>query len=202
MMRRLFAAMYERVGKGSEEAGLREERRRLLSEAIGSTIEIGAGTGLNASLYPAAVTRLVLTEPDRHMRARLTRRVGDAAPSAEVVDASAEHLPFAAGTFDTAVVTLVLCSVDDQQAALQEIARVVKPGGRLLFLEHVRSEDDRVARLQDRVRPFCNLVGCNPNRRTLAAIEASAFAVESVRHGEVPRAPKFERPLIVGTARR
>jgi ubiquinone/menaquinone biosynthesis C-methylase UbiE len=202
MMRRLFAAMYERVGKGSEEAGLREERRRLLSEATGSTIEIGAGTGLNASLYPAAVTRLVLTEPDRHMRARLARRVGDAAPSAEVVDASAEHLPFAAGTFDTAVVTLVLCSVDDQQAVLHEIARVVKPGGRLLFLEHVRSEDDKVARLQDRVRPFCNLVGCNPNRQTLAAIEASAFAVESVRHGEVPRAPKFERPLIVGTARR
>jgi ubiquinone/menaquinone biosynthesis C-methylase UbiE len=202
MLRRLFAAMYEKVGKGSEDAGLREERRRLLATAEGATIEIGAGTGLNVRLYPATVTRLVFTEPDRHMRARLIRRVEETSPTAEVVDASAEHLPFADGTFDTAVVTLVLCSVGDQQAALQEIARVVKPGGRLLFLEHVRSEDAKVARSQDRIRPFYNLVGCNPNRNTLAAIEASAFTVESVQHGEVPKAPKVERPLIVGSARR
>ena len=202
MMRRLFAAMYERVGKGSEEAGLREERRRLLAVATGSTIEIGAGTGLNVSLYPGAVTRLVLTEPDRHMRTRLARRVEETSREAEMIDAPVERLPFPDATFDTAVVTLVLCSVDDQKVALQEIARVVKPGGRLLFLEHVRSADDKVARSQDRIRPFCNLVGCNPNRRTLAAIEASAFTVECVRHGEIPRAPKFERPMIVGTARR
>lgn len=202
MLRRLFAAMYERVGKGSEDAGLREERRQLLAGAEGATIEIGAGTGLNVALYPDTMSRLVLTEPDRHMRARLTRRAGEARPSAEVVDAPAEQLPFPDASFDTAVVTLVLCSVDDQGNALREIARVVKPGGKLLFLEHVRSDDERVARSQDRIRPFCNLVGCNPNRSTLAAIKASAFTVENVRHGEVPKAPKFERPMIVGTARR
>jgi len=202
MLRRLFAAMYEKVGKGSEDAGLREERRRLLAGAEGATIEIGAGTGLNAALYPDRVTRLVLTEPDRHMRARLGRRVAEAHPSAELVDAPAEALPFADASFDTAVVTLVLCSVPDQQDALQEIARVLKPGGKLLFLEHVRSDDEKVARSQDRIRPVCNLFGCNPNRSTLAAIEASVFTVEDVRHGEVPKAPKFHRPLIVGTARR
>jgi ubiquinone/menaquinone biosynthesis C-methylase UbiE len=202
MMRRLFAAMYEKVSKGSEDAGLREERRQLLRAAGGATIEIGAGTGLNVPHYPDGVTRLVFAEPDRHMRARLGRRVAETQLDAEVVDAAAERLPFAEGTFDTAVVTLVLCSVDDQPAALQEIARVVKPGGKLLFLEHVRSDDAKVARSQDRIRPFYNLVGCNPNRSTLAAIEASPFTVEAVRHGEVPKAPKFERPMIVGIALR
>jgi ubiquinone/menaquinone biosynthesis C-methylase UbiE len=202
MLRRLFAALYETIGKGSEDAGMREERRRLLAAAYGATIDIGTGTGLNVPLYPAAVTRLVLAEPDRHMRARLGRRVAVSYPTAEIVDAAAEALPFPDATFDTAVVTFVLCSVRDQRAVLDEIARVLKPGGRLLFLEHVRSDDAKVARWQDRVRPLYNLVGCNPNRATLAAIEASPLSVESVKHGEVPKAPQVERPLIVGTARR
>ena len=147
------------------------------------------------------VSRLVLVEPDRHMRVRLERRAGALRPAAEIVAATADQLPFPAATFDTAVVTLVLCSVPDQQAALSELARVLKPNGRLLFLEHVRSDDPKVAKWQDRMRPLYNVVGCNPNRATLAAIEASPFSVESVRHGEVPKAPKVERPLIVGIAR-
>ena len=202
MMRRLFAALYDTVGKGSEEAGMRDERRQLLAAAQGATIEIGSGTGLNVQHYPDTVTRLVLAEPDRHMRVRLGRRVHALSSDAEIVDATAERLPFPDATFDTAVATLVLCTVPDQQVALREIARVLKPNGRLLFLEHVRSEDPKVAKWQDRIRPLYNLVGCNPNRATLAAIEASAFQIESVRHGEVPKAPKVERPMIVGTARR
>jgi ubiquinone/menaquinone biosynthesis C-methylase UbiE len=121
MIRRLFAALYDTVGKGSEEAGMREERRKLLAEAQGATIEIGAGTGLNVQHYPDAVTRLVLAEPDRHMRVRLGRRVDELLPTAEIVDASAERLPFPDATFDTAVVTFVLCTVPDQQGALLEI---------------------------------------------------------------------------------
>jgi ubiquinone/menaquinone biosynthesis C-methylase UbiE len=202
MMRRLFAALYDTVSKGSEAAGLRDERRRLLSKAEGETLEIGAGTGLNLEHYPETVTRLVLVEPDRHMRRRLGRRAGALGRSAEIVDASVEELPFEDATFDTAVVTLVLCSVPSQQPALAEIARVLKPEGRLLFLEHVRSADPKVARSQDRIRPLYNLVGCNPNRDTLAGIEASALTLESVSHGEIPKAPKVERPMIVGTARR
>jgi ubiquinone/menaquinone biosynthesis C-methylase UbiE len=200
--RRLFAAFYDRVSKGSEEAGLREERRQLLAAAEGVTLEIGAGTGLNLDHYPAAVTRLVLGEPDEHMRRRLARRVAEARPSAEIVDAGVERLPFPDESFDTVVVTFVLCSVPEQEAALVEVARALKPGGRLLFLEHVRSDDQKLAKWQDRVTPLYNLVGCNPNRDTLSAIEASALAVETVRHREVPKAPKVERPLIVGTARR
>jgi len=198
----LFAAFYDRVSKGSEEAGLREERRQLLAAAEGATLEIGAGTGLNLEHYPEAVTRLVLTEPDEHMRRRLARRVSEVRPSTEIVAAGVEGLPFPDGTFDTVVVTFVLCSVPQQEAALAEVARVLKPGGRLLFLEHVRSDDEKLAKWQDRITPLYNIVGCNPNRDTLAAIEASALAVETVKHGEVPKAPKVERPLITGTARR
>ena len=188
----MFAALYDTVSKGSEAAGMREERRQLLASTEGAVIEIGAGTGLNLEHYPEAVTQLVLTEPDRHMRRRLRQRV----------NAPAERLPFPDASFDTAVVTLVLCSVPNQEVALAEIARVLKPNGRLLFIEHVRSGDSKLAKRQDRIRPLYNLVGCNPNRETLAAIEASALRVESVRHGEVPKAPKVERPMIVGTARR
>jgi ubiquinone/menaquinone biosynthesis C-methylase UbiE len=202
MMRRLFAALYETVSKGSEAAGMREERRRLLANAEGATLEIGAGTGLNLEHYPEAVTRLVLVEPDRHMRRRLSRRLEARGREAEIIDATAEHLPFHDASFDTAVVTYVLCSVPDQAQALAEIARVLRPNGRFLFLEHVRSADPKVAKKQDRIRPLYNLVGCNPNRDTLAGIESSALTVESVKHGEIPKAPKVERPLIVGTARR
>jgi ubiquinone/menaquinone biosynthesis C-methylase UbiE len=202
MMRRLFAALYDTVSRGSEAAGLREERKQLLSAAEGATLEIGAGTGLNLEHYPEAVTRLVLVEPDRHMRRRLGRRLESLGRQADIVDASVQDLPFPDATFDTAVVTYVLCSVPDQDEALAEIARVLKPSGRFLFLEHVRSADPKLARRQDRIRPLCNLVGCNPNRDTLATIESSALTVESVKHGEVPKAPKVERPMIVGTARR
>jgi ubiquinone/menaquinone biosynthesis C-methylase UbiE len=203
MKRRVFAALYDGMNKGTEAAGIRDERHELLAQAQGATIEIGAGTGLNLDHYPESVTRLVLAEPDEHMRRRLGRRAGVVRPAAELTDAGAGGLPFPDATFDTAVVTWVLCSVPDQRLALQEIARVVKPNGHLLFLEHVRSDDPQVAKWQDRIRPLYNhLAGCNPNRETLAAIQASAFEVESVRHGVVPKAPRFERPMIVGTARR
>jgi len=198
----VFAALYDTFSKGSEAAGMREERRQLLAGTEGATLEIGAGTGLNLEHYPEAVTRLVLAEPDRHMRRRLRHRVDALDRTAEVIDAPAERLPFADATFDTAVVTLVLCTVPNQEAALAEIARALKPNGRLLFIEHVRSGDPKLAKRQDRIRPLYNLVDCNPNRETLAAIEASALRVEAVRHGEVPKAPKVERPMIVGTARR
>jgi ubiquinone/menaquinone biosynthesis C-methylase UbiE len=201
-MGRLFAALYDTVSKGSEAAGMREERRQLLAGADGATLEIGAGTGLNLEHYPDAVSRLVLVEPDKHMRRKLGRRLETLGRTAEIVDAPAGALPFPDASFDTVVVTYVLCSVPDQQEALAEIARVLKPDGRFLFLEHVRSADPKLARQQDRIRPLYNLFGCNPNRDTLAGIESSTLTVESVKHGEVPKAPKFERPLIVGTARR
>ena len=202
MRRRLFAALYDRVNKASEDAGVSQERHRLLTQARGVTIEVGPGTGLNLEHYPESVTRLVLAEPDPHMRRRLQGRVDALRRTAEIIDAKVEHLPFPDASFDTAVVAQVLCSVPDQQAALEEMARVLKPDGQLLFLEHVRSEDPKLAKWQDRVRPLHHLIFCcHPNRATLAAIERSPFTVESVRHGVMPKVPKVDSPMIVGVAR-
>jgi len=201
MFRRVYAACYDRINRGAEAAGLSAERERLLAQASGRTIEIGAGTGLNLTHYPASVTRLVLTEPDPHMVRRLRRRVVAARPDAEVAAADAEHLTFPDDSFDSAVVTFVLCSVPDPAAALTEIARVLRPGGRLLFAEHVRSDDPAVAAKQDRPPFPYKLIGCHPNRATLDTIVASPLLVEDVRHTEVPKAPRIERPMIAGTAR-
>ncbi len=206
MFRRLFlwcyAALFNAMSGPVERAGLRDQRRALLAQASGATVEIGAGTGLNLPHYPPAVSSLVLVEPDVHMRRRLSKRRAKLGGYAEIVDATAEKLPFPDATFDTAVVTFALCSVADEKAALAEIGRVLVPGGSLLFLEHVRSTDPMIAAKQDEIPFPYPLIGCHPNRDTLAAIETSPLLVESVRHGEVPRAPTIERPMIVGTARR
>ena len=197
----LFARFYERLMKGSEDAGLRDERQALLARAKGRTLEIGAGTGINLELYPESVSELVLTEPDAHMRRRLQRKI--APLDAEVVDAGAEHLPFADASFDTVVATLVLCTIPDPHAALSEISRVLRPGGRLLFLEHVRSSDPSRARWQDRLeRPWGWFGrGCHPNRDTVGAIEASRFEIVDAERGSMPKAPPIVEPLVAGEAR-
>ena len=199
----VFAAMYDRLMAGTERAGLADRRADLVAGARGATLELGAGTGLNLRHYPAAVTDLVLAEPDRHMARRLRARLGEAGRPAEVVEAPAERLPFEDERFDTVVVTLVLCTVQDPAQALKEIARVLKPGGRLLFLEHVRAPDGaRLSRWQDRLeRPWGWFGGgCHPNRDTVAALEASPLSVESADPGELPKAPPIVRPLVVGAA--
>jgi ubiquinone/menaquinone biosynthesis C-methylase UbiE len=195
---RLFAFGYDAFLSQSEKAGLREMRRELLSEATGRTLEVGAGTGLNHDLYPDAVTELVLTEPDRFMAGKLRAKTG-----AEVIEAPAERLPFEDDSFDTVTVTLVLCTVPDPPAGLREIARVLRPGGRLLFLEHVRAEDPKLARWQDRLHGPWYLFGdgCNCNRDTLATLEASPLTVERTERGELPKGVPIVRPLLRGTAR-
>jgi SAM-dependent methyltransferase len=123
-------------------------------------------------------------------------------PGAELVEASADELPFEDSSFDTAVFTLVLCTVPDPQRALAEAARVLKPGGKLLFVEHVRAEEPGLARWQDRLEtPWRFLAdGCHCNRDTIASIEASPFALERVERDELPKAPPLVRPLVRGTA--
>jgi SAM-dependent methyltransferase len=202
LRKRLFARTYNRLMAGTEKAGLAAMRATLLAGARGDVLEIGAGTGLNLVHY-ADVGTLTVTEPDASMLSRLGRAAALAATPATVLRAPAEDLPFEDATFDTVVSTLVLCGVDDQQRSVREIRRVLKPGGHLLFLEHVRGADPAVAGRQDRVNWLNRLVvGCDCNRPTLETLERGGFVIDDVVHGELPKAPSFARPIIVGAATR
>jgi ubiquinone/menaquinone biosynthesis C-methylase UbiE len=198
----IFAAIYDPMSRASEEAGMREMRHDLLAEAGGSVLEIGAGTGANLAHYDEQIESLVFTEPEPAMLRRLQRKTREQVPQAEVVQAPAEDLPFETDSFDTVVSTLVLCGVEDQAQSLREIHRVLRPAGSLLFLEHVRSDEPGLARLQDRITPLNRFFfGCDCNRPTLATIEATGFTVSRLEHSALPKAPKFVRPLIVGSAK-
>jgi SAM-dependent methyltransferase len=198
---RVFAATYDRNLRAAEKAGLADQRRNLVARASGATLEIGAGTGANLALYPAGVRRLVLAEPGEHMASRLRSRAAEEGSGAEIVEAPAERLPFEDDSFDTVVSTLVLCTVPDPGAAVAEIARILRPGGRLLFLEHVRG-DDGLARWQDRLeRPwrFC-ADGCHCNRDTLGLLQASALEVDDVEHSRLRKMAPINQPLVIGSA--
>jgi len=198
-----MAAIYDRMLATSEEAGFREMRHEVVAQASGRTLELGAGTGLNLEHYGPEVSELVLLEPDPHMGARLREKVARSGRTdVRVVTDSAERLPFEDASFDTVVGTLVLCTIPDHVRAIEEVARVLRPGGRMLFLEHVRSEDPDVAKWQDRLRPVWSFVagGCQCNRATLSDIEASPLTVASARPGRIPKAAKIVRPTVGGVA--
>ncbi len=198
---RLFAGMYDRMTAGTERACLAAHRQTLLGGLRGDVIEIGGGTGANLPYYDKDATILTLTEPSRPMVSRLQRRIDEHLPAAKLLRAPAEDLPFEDDSFDVAVSTLVLCSVDDQPRALRELRRVIRPGGRLLFMEHVRSDEPRLARLQDRGNWLNNLVvHCDCNRPTLDSISAAGFSINKLERGTLAKAPPFARPLVVGIA--
>jgi ubiquinone/menaquinone biosynthesis C-methylase UbiE len=196
-----FALTYDRQIAGTEKAGLHAFREQLLAGAHGDVLEIGGGTGANLPCYGPDVSSLTITEPQPAMLRRLEPRVREHRPSARVLRAPAEDLPFDDHTFDTAVSTLVLCGVDDQPRALRELRRVLRPGGQLLFIEHLRSGDPAVARLQDRMNWLNRLVVCcDCNRPTLDSIQEAGFTVAQSEHTTLPKAPKFVRPMVVGCA--
>jgi len=198
---RFFAMTYDRQIAKTEKAGLRAFRQRLLAGASGDVIEIGGGTGLNLSCYGPTVRSLTITEPEPPMLRRLERAVREHRRDAKILRAPAEDLPFDDHSFDVAVSTLVLCGVDDQPRALRELRRVLRPGGRLLFIEHLRSGDPGTARLQDRLNWLNRLVVCcDCNRPTLDSIRAAGFTVTEVEHTELPKAPPFVRPMVLGSA--
>jgi ubiquinone/menaquinone biosynthesis C-methylase UbiE len=199
---RAFAALYDRSLKATEEAGLGEMRRELLAGAGGRVLELGAGTGVNLELYPDAVEDLVLVEPDPHMAKRLRAKLAASPRAATVTEAPAERLPCDDDSFDTAVATLVLCTIPNPAAALAEAARVLRPGGRLLFIEHVRAEDPGLARWQDRLEKPWRFLGdgCHCNRDTVATIGASPFQLSAVERGRLPKAPPIVSPLARGSA--
>jgi ubiquinone/menaquinone biosynthesis C-methylase UbiE len=198
---RFFAFTYDRFSKRSEAAGLAVMRRNLIAGASGDVLEIGSGTGANLGYYGTGVESLTVTEPERPMLKRLERKAREQNSTATVLRAPAEDLPFEDASFDTVVSTLVLCGVDDQPRVVREIRRVLRPGGRFIFMEHVRSDDPRVAERQDRMNPVNRFVMCcDCNRPTLDTIRSAGFEVTQLEQTELPKAPPFVRPLIVGTA--
>src|SRR6266516_3531769 len=189
---KLFAATYDRQMAKVEKASLRALRESLLAGVSGGVLEIGGGTGANLPFYRPEAASLTITEPETAMVRRLQRRVREQAPLTRVLRAPAEDLPFEDGTFDVAVSTLVLCGVGDQPRALRQLRRVLRPGGQLLFIEHVRAGDPRLARHQDRMNWMNQLVmRCDCNRPTLTSIEEAGFTVARVEHLTMQKAPSF-----------
>ena len=199
---RIFAAVYDSLMRGTEKAGLAARRGSLLSQASGRVLEIGAGTGANLPYYGERVESLTVTEPESPMARKLEQRIREHSRPVELVHAPAERLPFDDEQFDTVVSTLVLCTVEDQARALRELRRVLKPDGRLLFIEHLRAEGPRLARWQDRLNGVSRVVGdgCNCNRSTLDAIRAAGFTITDVKHDKLPKSPPTHAPLAIGTA--
>jgi SAM-dependent methyltransferase len=201
---RAFAVLYDPFLWVGEKAGMGALRQDLLRRARGRTVELGSGTGLNLRYYPDDLDELILTEPEAAMRARLARTLRRGRCQARVLDASAQRLPFADGTVDTVVSTLVLCTVDAPDLALREILRVLRPHGRLLFLEHVRSESPRLAYWQDRLagpwRRFAE--GCHCNRATVDLIRECGLELSHVQEASWRGMPPIVRPLIAGVATR
>jgi SAM-dependent methyltransferase len=198
---RVGPAIADFLGRRSE-AEMAPHRRSVLEHARGRVLEIGAGTGFNVKHYPEDVDEIVITEPGAGLLRRAEGRAAESGRPIRAVQAFAEQLPFEDDSFDTVVSTLVLCSVRDQDKALAEIRRVLKPGGRFLFIEHVRADDPQSARWQDRLdRPWSVVaMGCHANRATFGRIEAAGFDVEELRHGELPKSPPIVRPMILGRA--
>jgi ubiquinone/menaquinone biosynthesis C-methylase UbiE len=199
---RMFAAGYDRVMAGPEKATLARHRQALIPQARGRVLEVGGGTGANLPFYADGVETLTLTEPEAPMIRRLQRKLREARPGAQVLRAPAEDLPFEDSSFDVAVSTLVLCTVEDQPRAARELRRVLKPGGKLLLIEHVRSDDPRLARWQDRLNGLQLRLGhgCNCNRSTLDTIGAAGFSVTQLERDTMRKAPPIVRPLVVAVA--
>ena len=169
----IIAAIYDRMSEAEERAFLGRVRSKLLARATGTVVEVGAGTGRNLPYYrPGAVREVVAVEPDPHMKRRAHARLAAAPVPVRPLEAVAERLPLDDGFADTVVATLVLCSVDDPEASVREIRRVLKPGGMLLFVEHVRSDEQWRGRLQDFVTPAWRRLAanCHPNRATLTLL--------------------------------
>lgn len=195
---RWFAAMYDRMNRSMEKSFMRQLRREMLSDLTGDVLDIGIGTGADFEFYPAAA-RVAAIEPDPFMIKRAEEKLAQLGASNVVLKQSAaEELPYADGSFDTVICALVLCTVGDVPRSLAGIRRVLRPGGELRFIEHVRAEGF-VGRIQDVIKPLWGYfgAGCNPNRRTADALRDAGFDVAIKERRKIMGAV----PLLVGSAK-
>ncbi len=199
----LAAKIYDPFMEGLEEACLRQWRGELLSEAVGRVLEVGAGTGANVPFYPETVEEVVLTEPHGVLREKLKGKVPEGGPFV-VSEERIETLAMEEGSVDTVVLTLVLCSVADPAGALGRLFRVLKPGGRLIFLEHVASERPGRHRVQRWVEPVWKVCAgnCHLTRQSEERIGEAGFEMEWIKRESMRKALPFIRPSIRGIARR
>jgi ubiquinone/menaquinone biosynthesis C-methylase UbiE len=200
-----MALIYDRFMARMEQARVGAWRAELLAPLDGTVLEVGAGTGVNLPHYRPAVTRLVLAEPDRDMRKRLAASVARSGRAGvEISEASLRTLPFADGELDAVVCTLVLCSVRDPAAALAEIRRVLRPGGALVFIEHVAHAEPARLAWQRRLEPVWRRIAgdCRLTRRTAETIAAAGFRFDPLIEEQVPEAWPITRSSIRGVARR
>lgn len=203
----VFARVYVRVSDEMDALGAADHRRRLVDGLTGRVVEVGAGAGANFAHYPATVAQLVAVEPESYLRSRALDAATRAAVPVQVVDGVADALPLPDASVDAAVVSLVLCSVRDQAAALGEVRRVLRPGGELRFYEHVAAEGPgalrRVQRVVDATLWPTFAGGCHTGRDTVAAIRGAGFEVRSLDRFRFPpgrRSPAA--PHVLGTATR
>jgi ubiquinone/menaquinone biosynthesis C-methylase UbiE len=176
-------------------------RRETIGAARGAVLEIGVGSGLNLPLYDPAVGQVYGIDPSPELLDRAGQRIADARVPVSLIRASAEQLPFAADAFDTVVMTWTLCSILDPSAALGEMRRVLKPGGRLLFVEHGLSPELRITRWQRRLTPCWKRVGggCHLDRKIDDLIRAAGFEVDALETGYI-EGPKPWTFMYQGTA--
>ncbi|HXH56033.1 class I SAM-dependent methyltransferase [Iamia sp.] len=201
----IFARIYARISGAAEAKGGAEHREELLAGLGGRVVEVGAGNGLNFGHYPDAVTEVVAVEPEPHLRQLAEAAATRVIVKVTVVDGTAASLPLDGKSCDAAVCSLVLCSVADQDAALREVRRVVRPGGELRFYEHVVDPGSRFARFQRRVDIVHPHVagGCHVTRDTGDAISRAGFEITSIRRFRFApnRLSTAAAPKILGTAR-
>jgi ubiquinone/menaquinone biosynthesis C-methylase UbiE len=201
----VFARVFDRFAAKDKGRGEDELRRELVSGLSGRVVEVGPGNGINFEHYPPTVEELVAVEPEPYLRRRAEETARSVGIRVRVLDGTAAALPLDAGSADALVIAGVLCSVPDQQAALAEFRRVLRPGGELRFYEHVRSRRPRFARYQDAVSLLWPRLmgGCRPNRDTLAAIERGGFRIERCHAFPFPRDARAYpvAPRILGVAR-
>jgi len=202
----IFARFYERVSASADRRGADRHRAELLAGLTGRVLEVGAGNGRNFAHYPSGVTEVLAVEPERRLRESALRTAAHARVPVRVVDGVADRLPAEDASLDAGVASLVLCTVPDQDAALAELRRVIRPGGELRFYEHVVSRRPGAARLERAldatIYPHLS-GGCHLARDTLAAIERAGFEIRSSRR--FPFGPSALSPQVahvLGTARR
>jgi ubiquinone/menaquinone biosynthesis C-methylase UbiE len=192
--------LYDLLARRAERAGIGQLRHDLLAGLEGEVIELGSGTGASLPYYERA-TRVVAVEPDPSMAKRLPAKVEEAKVPVEVVSARAQALPFPDESFDAAVAAFVLCSVEDQGDVLAEARRVLRPGGKLVLLEHVLGEGG-TARWQNRLTPLHKRMAgnCHLNRDTRAAVARAGFDVAGIQPTLLPGTHALVRPGIQGVA--